>query len=76
MKILFVYKFKIIISIIWESFYFFLRIFVKNFLVYIIVLGDDNFDDVKMCFQILFLVYCGFCKVNGRLCFKIYMKGF
>lgn len=33
-----------------EFLFFFLRIFVKNFLVYIIVLGDDNFDDVKMCF--------------------------
>lgn len=51
MKISFVHKFKIIISIIWESFHFFSRIFVKNFSVHIIAPGDDNFDDAKMCLQ-------------------------
>lgn len=77
MKISFVHKFKIILSIIWESFHFFFsRIFVKNFSVHIIASGDDNFDDAKMCLQIPFPVYCGSRKANGRLCFKIYMKGF
>lgn len=69
MKISFVHKFKIIISIIWESFHFFSRIFVKNFSVHIIASGDDNFDDAKMCLQIPFPVYCGSRKAKRKIMF-------
>lgn len=69
MKILFVHKFKIILSIIWESFHFFSRIFVKNFSVHIIASGDNNFDDAKMCLQIPFPVYCGSRKAKRKIMF-------
>lgn len=69
MKISFVHKFKMIISIIWESFHFFSRIFVNNFSVHIIASGDDNFDDAKMCLQIPFPVNCGSRKAKRKIMF-------